>query len=163
MSMKSIVARAIATAGGAGYMPVAPGTAGTAVAVPLAWLGSGLPLWGWLAVTAVTTLIGIWAAGVADEVWGTHDSGRIVIDEVAGYFTTVALVPRADWVVLLVGFVVFRFFDIVKPPPVRAIDEKVGGGAGVVLDDVAAGIMGCVVMYVTARYGGFAAIHGWLG
>jgi phosphatidylglycerophosphatase A len=163
MSSKSIVGRAIATAGGAGYLPVAPGTAGTLVAVPFAWLGSGLPLWAWLAVTAVTTVIGIWAAGVADEAWQSHDSGRIVIDEVAGYFMTMALVSRADWLTLAVGFVVFRILDIVKPPPVRWIDEKVGGGAGVVLDDVAAGVMGCAIMYVAATYGGFAALHRWIG
>jgi phosphatidylglycerophosphatase A len=142
-------ARALATAFGAGYSPIAPGTAGTAVAVPLAYLAAPLPWWQFLIVTAVVTAIGIWAAGRADASWGTHDSGRIVIDEVAGYFVTVSLVDRSDWVMLIVGFFVFRLFDIVKPPPVRWIDRNVRGGAGVVLDDIAAGIQGCAVMMAT--------------
>jgi phosphatidylglycerophosphatase A len=162
-SPKIVLARTIATAGGAGYSPVAPGTCGTAVAVPLAWLGAELPWWAWLLVTAAVTVIGIWAAAVADESWGTHDSGRIVIDEVAGYFATMAIVDRADWITLAIGFVVFRAFDIIKPPPVRWIDREVGGGAGVVLDDVAAGVMGCAVMYGLAASGALAAIARAIG
>ena len=142
----TFVARLIATAGGAGYSPLAPGTAGTAVAVPLVWLASPLLWWQWLALTAAVTLVGIWAAGIADDSWGTHDSGRIVIDEVAGYFITMAAVDRADWRLLLIGFFVFRVFDIVKPPPVGWIDRNIGGGAGVVLDDVVAGMQSAAVM-----------------
>ena len=152
------VGRTIATAGGAGYSPFAPGTCGTAVAVPLVWLGAGLPWWAWLLITAGLTIVGIWAAAVADGSWGTHDAGRIVIDEVAGYFVTVAAVDRADGVTLLIGFVIFRAFDIIKPPPVRWIDREVGGGAGVVLDDVAAGVMGAAVMVGLAASGALAAI-----
>jgi phosphatidylglycerophosphatase A len=142
----SLVARAIATAGGAGYSPVAPGTVGTAVAVPLAWLSAPLPIWAFALVTVAVIAVGIWAAAAADRHWGTHDAGRIVIDEVAGYFVTVLLFDRGDLTVLLAGFVLFRVFDIVKPPPVRAIDQRLGGGAGVVLDDVAAGVMGAAVL-----------------
>lgn len=148
----------MATAGGAGYSPVAPGTCGTVVAVPLAYLTASMPWWAFLALTAAVTLLGIWAADRADRSWGTHDSGRIVIDEVAGYFVTVAAVDRADWLVLLVGFVVFRALDIGKPPPVRAIDRRVGGGAGVVLDDVAAGVYGCMLMVIAERAGWVAAL-----
>jgi len=136
----SLPARVLATAGGAGYSPVAPGTCGTAVAVPLAWLASPLPLWGFVLVTAAITAAGIAAAGVADRAWGTHDSGRIVIDEVAGYFVTMAFAAPGQPVSLACGFVLFRLFDIVKPPPVRWIDRNLPGGAGVVLDDVAAGV-----------------------
>lgn len=119
--------------------------------MPLAWLCSGLSLWAYACVSLGITLAGIWAASVADACWGTHDSGRIVIDEVAGYFVTMALVDRGEWAALAVGFVVFRALDIIKPPPARWIDRKLEGGAGVVLDDVAAGIMGCVVLYALAR------------
>lgn len=92
-------------------------------------------------------LLGIWAANVADAHWGTHDSGRIVIDEVAGLFVTVALVDRNSWVLLTLGFVLFRAFDIIKPPPVRWFDKNMPGGAGVVLDDVAAGVLACAALY----------------
>ena len=113
------LAKAIATALGAGYSPIAPGTCGTAVAVPLAYALRSLPIWQFVAVTLVITAIGIWAADRADRAWGTHDSGRIVIDEVAGYLVTMTLVSRGHWAPIVVGFVVFRFFDIVKPPPIR--------------------------------------------
>jgi len=148
----TLLARIIATAGGAGYSPLAPGTAGTAVAVPLAWLASPLPWWQFLAITAAVIAVGIWAASVADRSWGTHDSGRIVIDEVAGYFVTVALIDRSDWRLLVIGFFVFRAFDIIKPPPVRWIDRNVGGGTGVVLDDVVAGIQGAAVMVAATSW-----------
>jgi phosphatidylglycerophosphatase A len=109
------------------------------------------PIFG--ALTALVIVVGIWAASVADQSWGTHDSGRIVIDEVAGYMVTMLLIDRSDWLALGVGFVVFRFFDIAKPPPVRAIDEHAPGGAGVILDDVAAGIYGAAVMIGGAYMG----------
>ena len=148
-----MVARAIATAGGAGYSPIAPGTCGTLVAVPLAWALAGLPLLPFLAVVLAITLVGVWAAAVADRVWATHDSGRIVIDEVAGYLFTLALVDRSDWLTLVVGFAVFRALDIAKPPPVRWLDEHLPGGWGVVLDDVAAGVIGMAVMRVVEHAG----------
>ncbi len=151
-------ARLIATAGGAGYSPIAPGTCGTAVTVPLAWALAGVGMPVYLAVTAAITFLGIWAAAVADESWGTHDSGRIVIDEVAGYLVTMALVDRSDAWTLGIGFVVFRAFDMIKPPPVRMIDEKMPGGWGVVLDDVAAGVMGAAVMWALAHWGALAAL-----
>ena len=156
--LTSFVARAIATAGGAGYSPVAPGTCGTLVAVPLAWVCRGIDTWAFLGVVLLVTGAGIAAAHIADQVWKTHDSGRIVIDEVAGYLMTVAFVDRGSWWVLGVGFFVFRALDIIKPPPVRWFDEKVPGGVGVVLDDVVAGVMGAAFMYGLARLGAFEAL-----
>ena len=128
----------------------------------MVWLGASLPWWAWLLVAAGVTIVGIWSADVADASWGSHDSGRIVIDEVAGYFVTMAAVDRARWIPLLVGFVIFRALDIVKPPPVRWIDQKVGGGAGVVLDDVVAGAIGCAAMYGLSALGAFTAMAGAL-
>lgn len=151
--LTSFVARAIATAGGAGYSPVAPGTCGTLVAVPLAWVCRGIDTWAFLGVVFLVTGAGIAAAHIADQVWKTHDSGRIVIDEVAGYLLTVAFVDRGSWWVLGVGFFIFRALDIIKPPPVRWIDENLPGGAGVVLDDVAAGAMGAVIMVALVHWG----------
>ena len=126
--------------------------------VPLAFALAPLPLWQFLIVLLAITLVGIWAAGRADRAWGTHDSGRIVVDEVAGYMTTMALVDRGHWIPLVVGFVVFRVLDIVKPPPIRWLDRNVPGGFGVVIDDVAAGVLGMVIMLALDRFGAL----GWL-
>ena len=154
------IAKAIATALGAGYSPVAPGTCGTLVTIPLAWALAGLGLLPYLGIVLGVIAIGIWAAGTADRAWGSHDSGRIVIDEVAGYLVTMALVSRAHWVPLAVGFVVFRVLDITKPPPIRWLDQNLPGGFGVVIDDVAAGVLGMGIMVALDRGGVLAAIAG---
>ncbi|CAN5919844.1 phosphatidylglycerophosphatase A [soil metagenome] len=146
----SLLARLIATAGGVGYSPIAPGTCGTIVAVPIAWWCRDLSTWPNLAVITLVTLIGIAAAGHADRIWQTHDSGRIVIDEVACYLMTVAFVDRSSWWMLAIGFVLFRVLDSVKPPPIRWFEDHVPGGAGVVLDDVAAGIMGAAILAIAS-------------
>ena len=140
----------VATGAGAGYSPFAPGTAGSAVGLLLFWpLASlSLPLY---AVTVVGTVcVGIWAAEQMCRLWNTQDDGRIVIDEIAGQLIT--LVPllslgRAHsfgWVVT--GFVLFRCLDVWKPGPVRWLDQNLHGGAGVVLDDVLAGVFGAAVL-----------------
>lgn len=152
----SVLARVIATAGGAGYSPIAPGTCGTLVAVPLAWALAPLALAPYLAVVGAVTVLGILAATRADQAWGTHDAGRIVIDEVAGYLLTVAWVPRDQLLPLALGFVVFRALDIGKPPPVRWLDRNLPGGVGVVLDDVAAGALGAGVMLALSSTGAWA-------
>lgn len=157
----SIVARAIATAGGAGYAPIAPGTCGTAVAVPLAWLCRDMHVAVFAALTVAVIAIGTWAAAAADRYWGTHDNGRIVIDEVAGYFVTVLAIDRSSWILLAAGFLLFRAFDIAKPPPVRAIDKRLGGGLGVVLDDVAAGLYGLLLLWAVAHAGLHERVAGW--
>lgn len=156
----SAVSKVIATALGAGYSPVAPGTCGTVVAVPLAWALAALPIWQFVLVIIAVTAVAIWAADRADRAWGTHDSGRIVIDEVAGYLATMLLVDRGHWAPLAVGFVVFRALDIIKPPPVRWLDENLPGGFGVVLDDVAAGVMGMLIMLGLDRAGAFSYLAG---
>jgi len=154
------LAKAIATAGGAGYSPVAPGTCGTIVTVPLAWALAGLPYWSLALVIAGVIGVGIWAAGRADQAWGTHDSGRIVIDEVAGYLVTVAAVDRSTWPALAVGFVVFRTLEITKPFPIRWLDQNLPGGFGVVIDDVAAGVLGCAIMIALDRSGALGTLAG---
>ena len=160
LQIVNAISKAIATALGAGYSPVAPGTCGTLVTIPLAWVMAGLPLWQFALVTLAVIGIGIWAAGHADRAWGTHDSGRIVIDEVAGYLVTMALVDRGHWVPLVVGFVVFRALDITKPPPIRWLDENLPGGFGVVIDDVAAGVLGMGIMVALDRFGALAYLAG---
>jgi phosphatidylglycerophosphatase A len=124
--------------------------------MPLAFALAALPLWQYVIVLIAIIAIGIWAADRADRAWGTHDSGRIVVDEVAGYLTTMALVDRGHWIPLVVGFVVFRVLDIAKPPPIRWLDQHVEGGFGVVIDDVAAGVVGMGIMIALDRFGALA-------
>jgi phosphatidylglycerophosphatase A len=131
---------------GAGRSPLAPGTVGTATAVPLAHLAAPLGVASYIALCAAVTLVAIWAADRADRRLGTHDSGRIVIDEVAGYLVTMAWVDRSEPILLLAGFAVFRVADIVKPPPARFFDRGFRGGVGVVLDDVVAGLYASLVV-----------------
>jgi len=130
------------------------------VAVPLVWGLSSLPWWQFALVALAVTAFGIVVAHRADLAWGTHDSQRIVIDEVAGYCITMIPAERGHWAPLVAGFIVFRFFDIVKPPPVRWIDRTLPGGWGVVLDDAAAGVMGAAVMGLLGYFGAFAALRG---
>jgi phosphatidylglycerophosphatase A len=141
----------IATACGAGMLPVAPGTWGTAAAVPLA---IGLDRLGavafWLG-TVLVAAIGSVAADVYCRATGRHDNQRIVIDEVAGYLVTLAPVPRT-WANLAIGFVLFRLFDIWKPPPVRWIDRHVKGGFGVVADDLGAGVYGAIALWAIDHF-----------
>lgn len=149
------LALGIATAAGAGYAPVAPGTAGAAAAVPL-FLGLlHLPPAVCLAVLAGLLLAGTWAAGEAERIFAHKDDGRIVIDEVVGQL--VSLLPlfalrgrelgSSAWTALVVtGFVAFRCFDIWKPAPVRWAERRFAGGAGVMLDDVMAGLLAAAVL-----------------
>lgn len=138
----------LSSAGGLGYAPKAPGTFGTLAAIPLWWLMASLGFdWiSFLGATIVFTVVAIAVANQAEEIYDEHDSGKIVIDEVAGLLVTVIGVPF-EWSLVLTAFLVFRFFDIVKPPPVRQIDAKLGGGAGVILDDSMAGVYGLGVMH----------------
>jgi phosphatidylglycerophosphatase A len=131
----------LATAGGAGYLPKAPGTAGSVVGVLIyfalhaAGMGAYFP-------HAILLLFfaGILAAQRVESFWG-HDSQRIVIDEVVGQMIALSSVgmARHSWVSVVTGFALFRVFDIVKPFPVRNL-ERLPGGAGVIADDVGAGL-----------------------
>jgi phosphatidylglycerophosphatase A len=134
-------ALAWATFFGAGYVPVAPGTAGTAAAIPLWWLLSHLPWPLYLFATVTVALTGMAAAQRAGRYYGVADSGHIVIDEVAGYLVTMLFLPRG-WIAALAGFAFFRLFDVLKPPPARFFDRdpRWKNGAGVVLDDLAAAV-----------------------
>jgi phosphatidylglycerophosphatase A len=137
---------------GAGAAPKAPGTAGTLVAVPLYLLVSGLPLWGYLAITVAAFLAGIWICGRTAEDLGTHDHPGIVWDEVVGFLVTMTAAP-AGWAWLVAGFALFRGFDILKPWPIHWLDARVGGGLGIMLDDLAAGLFAFAVLQGIAWLG----------
>lgn len=137
---------------GSGQLRPASGTWGSLAALPfawgLAWLGGP---WLLLAATIVVTLVGIRAAQIYSDVTGTHDNGRIVIDEVAGQWLTLVLAPL-DPAAYAAGFVLFRFTDIVKPWPARWVDQHMGGGAGIVLDDVVAGLYAAIALVLIGHY-----------
>ncbi len=130
---------------GSGLAPSAPGTAGTVAAIPLYLLLSPLPPVHYLAAVLVLFGLGVWLCHRTAEALGVHDHPAIVIDEFVGFLITMAVAP-AGWYWVLAGFVLFRLFDIVKPWPIRWIDRRVGGGFGIMLDDVLAGIYAWVVL-----------------
>ena len=127
-----------------GRFPMAPGTAGTAVGMLLYLLVKDLPSLWYGAVFVAVTLIGTWAAGAADRVLATKDSPTIVIDEIAGYLLAMFLIPFAWWAVFA-GFVLFRFFDILKPWPLKKLQD-IPGGPGVMLDDIGAAVYANIVL-----------------
>ncbi len=132
-----------------GLSPFAPGTVGTLGGVLLAWLFA--PSEQFLVLALVACLV-LYAAGRALGEWsetfaGGKDPGFFVVDEVIGYLVTVAWTSGPSLLTLVVAFFVFRFFDIVKPPPARRF-ERLGGGDGILLDDVIAGLYGLAVMAV---------------
>ena len=139
----------LAAWGPCGFSPFAPGTVGTLGAVPLAWALSRLGWPAYLGATALLLVLGVVAAGRAGRHWGVVDASPIVIDEVVGYLLTVALVPFS-WTTALLGFLLFRLFDILKPWPVSALD-RIKSGLGVMLDDVGAGVLAWVALQLVLR------------
>jgi len=130
---------------GAGLSPVAPGTMGTLVAVPFVFALKSLDtpvFWG---VLLLLFLLGVRMCGQVSRSLGVHDHGGIVWDEMVGYWLAVAFVPL-QWQWLLAAFVLFRFFDIVKPWPIRQLDRKVSGGFGIMLDDIVAALFTVVIL-----------------
>jgi phosphatidylglycerophosphatase A len=136
---------------GTGLSPVAPGTVGSLVGVLLAWLTLDTGLLLQLGVAAAISLSGIWICGESARRIGVHDHGGIVWDEIAGMYITLLAAPPtvAGWIL---GFVLFRFFDIVKPWPIRDLDHRLGGGAGIMLDDLAAALYALILL----------SLYGWL-
>ncbi len=143
MSVLLRVSRLVATFFGAGNSPVVPGTMGTLAALPLYLLLSKLSLPRYLLSVGILAVLGVSAASRAEALWG-KDPGRVVIDEVVGFLVTLVSRPKGirD---ILIGFVLFRFFDVVKPPPARNL-EALPGGFGVMADDVAAGAMSALLL-----------------
>lgn len=124
---------------GSGLIKPAPGTWGTLAAIPFVMLMAQLGTLGYIVITLLSCIVGVWICGKCAEDVGVHDHASIVWDEFAGFFITMALVePTA--LHLFIGFALFRFFDIVKPWPIRVLDKKVHGGIGIMADDILAGI-----------------------
>ena len=141
----------IALGFGAGLAPVAPGTFGTLIAIPLAWaLRTYAPDAVFLAAIGVSLLAGVWAAGVTGRDLGTPDHGAIVWDEVVAFLLVLYFVGDS-WLKIAIAFVLFRFFDIVKPPPIRQVDAAMKNGTGVMLDDLLAAVYTLLVFAIWKR------------
>jgi phosphatidylglycerophosphatase A len=147
--VKKGIAKLIATFFCAGYFPYAPGTVGTLAAVPLYCVISFLPYYLYIPFTVLFIILSVWASGIAESIFGEKDPGYIVADEVSGFLVTMILVPLTLTNVVI-GFFLFRFFDIVKPPPSRQ-SERLEGGLGVVMDDVAAGVYANILLQIISR------------
>ena len=128
----------IALGFGAGLAPVAPGTFGTLVAIPMALaLRAYAPDYVFLAAVVAFLLIGAWAAGVTGRDLGVPDHGAIVWDEIVAFLLVLYFVGNS-WLGIAIAFLLFRLFDIVKPPPIRQLDRAMKNGTGVMLDDLLA-------------------------
>lgn len=136
---------------GSGVMPKAPGTWGTLVAIPMFLLIQGLPLIAYLVFVLFTVVVGVWLCHVTAKDLGVHDHPGIVWDEIVGYLITMIAAPPG-WLWLLIGFVLFRVFDILKPWPIRSVDDGMGGGIGIMMDDVLAGLMALGCLQLLAYY-----------
>lgn len=130
---------------GTGLAPKAPGTAGTLVGIPFAFMLSALTVFQQWLVIAVMSIAGVFICGYAARKLGVHDHGGIVWDEIVGYVIAVAFVPDS-WIWWLLGFAFFRLFDIVKPWPIRELDHRLHGGLGIMLDDVVAAVFAALCL-----------------
>ena len=141
----------IATGCYSGYLPKAPGTWGSLVGLLLFLLLQPLDLLPYLTVVLVLFIAGTLAAGEAEKILDNRDPGVVVIDEIVGMLITMSGVPLTP-LTLLLGFVLFRFFDIAKPFPVNFFDSRFHGGLGIMLDDVVAGLYSLVFLHILLRF-----------
>ena len=125
---------------------MAPGTVGTAIAIPLYLLVCELSLPLYTLLLVLSTAVGIGLCGRASRELGVRDHQGIVWDEFVGYWITMWALPTG-WVWVLAGFLVFRLFDILKPWPISVCDKRVHGGLGIMLDDILAGIVSCGILH----------------
>lgn len=140
----------IATGCYSGYLPKAPGTWGSLVGLALFYALHIFKLPIYLAVVAALFLVGTFAAGEAEKIMDFKDPGIVVIDEIVGMLIAMVTVPATPLFMAL-GFILFRLFDIVKPFPIRLVDQRFHGGLGVMLDDIIAGIYSLLVLQLIIR------------
>jgi len=136
---------------GSGLVPVAPGTAGTVAAIPVYLLLQSLATTYYVAVVLLLALAGIVICGQTANRLGVHDHPGIVWDEIVGYLVTMTFAPPGWWWIAL-GFVLFRLFDIFKPWPIRWCDGQVGGGLGIMLDDLLAGVFAALLLQLLVMF-----------
>jgi phosphatidylglycerophosphatase A len=142
----------LATGFGSGFAPVAPGTVGSLLALPIWWFWLGdLPAWQQALFVAVAAAVSIWIVSRACRATGVGDASQIVLDEFVGQWTTLIAAPKSA-IALVMAFLLFRLFDITKPWPVSWADRELRGGLGVVTDDVFAGVLAALVLQLSVRY-----------
>ena len=134
---------------GTGYMPKSPGTAGTLVGVIIYLPLQSLDWIYYLAIVVALFLLGVWICESTAASLGVHDHPAIVWDEIVGYLFTMLAAP-AGWVWIVLGFCLFRLFDIWKPWPIRLLDKSVHGGFGIMLDDIVAAIFSFIILQIIA-------------
>jgi phosphatidylglycerophosphatase A len=149
MSADRLGARLIATWFGCGYWPWGPGTVGSLAAVLIASFFD-VPPATWAFIACILLGPAIWAAGKEATESGREDPGHVVVDEVAGLWVTLAGAAVLNWKSLLAAFLLFRLFDIWKPPPVRQL-EDLPGGIGIMADDIMAGLYGAAILALAGR------------
>lgn len=143
------LARWLALGLGLGRVPLAPGTFGTLLGIPLYLLLHGLPVLVYVGATVLLFFAASWLCGLAARDMGVHDHPAIVLDEVVGYLATMTAAP-SGWPWLVAGFALFRLFDVWKPWPIQWIDRRVGGGLGIVMDDLLAGVYAACALQLAA-------------
>ena len=141
----SKVHQLFATGFGSGLAKKAPGTFGTLAALPFAIPLMMLPWWVMSLICVAAFIIGVWFCQKTSDDLGVHDHGGIVWDEFVGMWITLIYVPINPWFIII-GFVLFRFFDILKPWPIKWLDKKVHGGFGIMIDDVLAGMFAAICL-----------------
>lgn len=147
---KSRLALLLATWGGVGWFPVAPGTAGAVAAAAIGWLlvrSAGMPVWAFLPLAIALFGPAVWAATETERSAKAHDPGYVVVDEVVGQWIALSMVRAERWEEWIMAIVLFRLFDIAKPPPIGTL-ERLPAGWGVIADDAAAGL--CAMMILGA-------------
>jgi phosphatidylglycerophosphatase A len=138
---------------GSGLASKASGTFGTLAAIPFYYLLSFLSIEVYIAIVFICSILGIWICHITSRDMGVHDHGAIVWDEFVGYWITMVMVPFSlQWVV--VGFLLFRFFDILKPFPISWLDKNVTGGFGIMIDDIVAGLFAAGVLQLLIYFYG---------
>jgi phosphatidylglycerophosphatase A len=130
---------------GAGLSPIAPGTCGTLLAAPIVALVMSFGFAAHLAFVIATAVAGVYICGESARRLAVHDHPGIVWDEIVGFGVTMLAAPP-EWYWLVAGFVLFRFFDVLKPWPIREADHSLRGGVGIMLDDVIAGVFAGAIL-----------------
>jgi phosphatidylglycerophosphatase A len=133
-----------------GYAPFASGTAGSLVGIAIYFLLRRLPLNLYAVLTAAILLVGVWLSFKAEAILGVKDSGVIVIDEIAGFLVTMFALP-VSWTAVIGGFFLFRFYDVLKPFPIRSMEDHLPGGWGVMMDDILAGVYANITYQILGR------------
>jgi phosphatidylglycerophosphatase A len=136
---------------GTGLAPIAPGTFGSLPGILLAWLTLDMGIYVQLGIAAALFVAGIWICGESARRIGVHDHGGIVWDEICGMYVTLLLAPQTI-IGFALGFGLFRLFDIAKPWPIRDLDHRLGGGLGIMLDDLVAALYALILL----------TLYGWL-